>query len=65
MKWVDRLKWTDQSGQMIVSQFGRGFRVAVVFLNHFVGLDEMAFAFISRTEITSDYRLILPDNRVI
>ena len=50
---------------MIVSQFGRGFRVAVVFLNHFVGLDEMAFAFISRTEITSDYRLILPDNRVI
>ena len=31
---------------MIVSQFGSGFRVAVVFLNHFVGFDEMAFAFI-------------------
>ena len=31
---------------MIVSQFVRGFRIAVVFLNHFVGPDEMAFAFI-------------------
>ena len=31
---------------MIVGQLVLGFRIAVVFLNHFVGLDEKAFAFI-------------------